>query len=84
MAPITGALNARAAPHRSAETVFCFSFQPNAWVTSAVDVAFQNRGGFQRLVDPAVMTSSSSFACRASFQTFPWIRFLLGINDNGV
>ena len=29
MAPITGALNARAAPLRSAETVFCFSFQPN-------------------------------------------------------
>jgi len=28
MAPITGALNARAAPLRSAETVFCFSFQP--------------------------------------------------------
>jgi hypothetical protein len=47
-------------------------------------VAFQNRGGFQLLVDPAVMTSSSSFTCRASFQSFPWIRFLLGINDNGV
>jgi hypothetical protein len=33
IAPITGALNARAAPLRSAETVFCFSFQPNAKLT---------------------------------------------------
>jgi len=67
--------------------MYFFSIEKfNAGVTSAVDVAFQNRGGFQLLVDPAVMTSSSSssFTCRASFQSFPWIRFLLGINDNGV
>jgi hypothetical protein len=37
-APITGALNSRAAPLRSAGTVFCFLFPPNEKITRSVAI----------------------------------------------
>jgi len=49
MAPITGALIARAAPLRSAETVFCFSFQPNVPVTSGGFLPSGGLGGSVKL-----------------------------------
>jgi hypothetical protein len=45
-APITGALNARAAPLRSAGTVFCLLFPPNAEISRSVAIGWIDRLNF--------------------------------------